>query len=89
MNKTYKIDEIANACLNYLISCPNELNNFMKNTGFSADFLRNNIGKKNLNQALFDYFINNEAALISMCAMSNFDINEVIKIWQQENKQDF
>ncbi len=82
MNNLNQIENISQACLNYLTSDPQELNNFMQHAGYDSQTLRNSIGKTELNAGLMDYFASNEQALLAMCAMSDFDAKYFMRVWQ-------
>ena len=76
-------ERLSDACFSYLVADPNELNNFMNQTGYSADFIRNNTDSASLRIGLLDYFASNEAALMSMCATSGIRANEFMNVWHR------
>ena len=80
-----EIEGFAEACLSYLISAPEELARFMDYAGIDGDGLRQSVGSPGLAAGLLDYFAQNEAALLAMCANSGLDASRFMHIWQKMN----
>lgn len=82
---TDEINALAEIALNYLISAPEELARFLGYTGLDGDSLRQGIGSPSLSLGLFDYFAQNEPALLAMCANGNLPPERFMRGWHQLN----
>lgn len=83
-----RLDQVADACLAYLIANPEELAGFMAAAGYTPQTLRPAIATNTFKRGLLDYFVTNEAALLAMCANANLDPAAVTRLWQNFNQQD-
>ena len=86
-DRSAKFSSLAQSCQDFLFSDPEELVRFMKTTGFGPDSLRTALGTPELELAVFNYFANNEPALLAMCANKNINITHFMQIWNQLNAQ--
>jgi hypothetical protein len=80
--------QIAEHCFSYLVGNPEELSQFMQFAGLSPDALRKGIGTAELNAGMLDYFVQNESALMAMCANAGLNATHVMNVWQRANKRD-
>ncbi len=76
---------LAEACLAYLISDPEELGRFMTHAGLDSDALRQAVGSKSFALGMFDYFAQNESALLAMCANSGISAERFMRAWHRLN----
>ncbi len=83
-----KFELMAQYCLDYLISDPAQLAEFMKYSGLDAQGIRENFTKPDFKSGLLDYFASNEPALLAMCAMANCDVKEFMQFWHQYQNMD-
>ncbi len=82
---TQETSTLAQHCLDYLVSDPEELVRFMGNSGYDPDALRAAIDTLELNMALLNYFATNEAAMLAMCANANINPTRFMRCWNQHN----
>ncbi|GHA12536.1 hypothetical protein GCM10007989_03750 [Devosia pacifica] len=82
------VDALAAQCLGYLAEHPDELAEFMVQTGYSPDQLRSAVGSQDLNAGLLDYFAGREAILLAFCANSGVSPETFTRVWQQQNPHD-
>jgi hypothetical protein len=80
-----ELQQIAESCLAYLISDPEELSRFMQQTGMDPDSVRRSVGSSSLSMGMLDYFAQNEPALLAMCANSKMSTDRVMRMWQRLN----
>ena len=76
---------IADACFDYLLAVPEELERFMRLCGYDGDRLRASLGTEALSRGLVDYFVTNEALMLAMCANSGLQPSEVMSAWHRQN----
>ena len=72
-------------CLGYLAENPAQLAEFMGLTGYSPNGLRKVAGTPELDAGLIDYFAQNEALLLALCANSNFRPDDFMRVWARLN----
>lgn len=80
--------EFSEKAFEHLLAAPDELARFMQIAGYSPDALRQAVDSPELKTALIDYFAQNEALLLSMCANSGIDPNKFMRIWSQDQIHD-
>jgi Protein of unknown function (DUF3572) len=80
-----ELDTLTEACLAYLIGAPDELARFMDQTGLDGEALRKTIGSRSLALGLMDYFAQDEAALLAMCANAGLSAERFMRTWQRLN----
>lgn len=80
-----EIEVLASACLAYLIGNPEELSRFMDHAGLDGDALRKSVGSRELSLGMFDFFAQNESALLAMCANAEINANRFMGAWQRLN----
>jgi hypothetical protein len=72
-------------CLGYLAENPGQLAEFMGQTGYSPAALRRVAGTPELDNGLIDYFAQNEALLLALCANNNLKPDEFMRVWAKLN----
>ncbi len=85
LSDSKEIDLFGAHCLNYLISDPDELANFMNISGYGPQTLRDSIDTVELQAALLNYFASNEAALLAMCANAGIKTSRFMGCWGRQN----
>lgn len=81
-----EIKILADACFTYLIGDPEELSRFMSHAGFDGDALREAVGSEALSLGMFDYFAQNESALLAMCANAGLTAERFMRTWHRHNQ---
>ena len=76
---------LADLCLGYLAENPEQLGEFMVQTGTSPDSLRKSVGSDMLGRGLIDYFAQNEALLLALCANSRISPDSFMRVWAKLN----
>lgn len=77
--------ELGGLCLGYLAEHPPQLAEFMGVTGYSPNALRQVAGTPELDAGLIDYFAQNEALLLALCANSNLKPDDFMRVWARLN----
>ena len=72
-------------CLGYLAENPSQLAEFMGITGYSPDGLRKVAGTPELDVGLIDYFAQNEALLLALCANNSLKPDDFMRVWARLN----
>ncbi|MCF6302750.1 MAG: DUF3572 domain-containing protein [Devosiaceae bacterium] len=76
---------LGSYCLDYLISDPEELARFMGLSGYTPQTLRDSVDTTELQTALLNYFVSNEAALLAMCANAGIPTARLMRCWGLTN----
>jgi hypothetical protein len=76
---------LGEMCLGYLAENPSQLAEFMGLTGYSPAALRKVAGTPELDSGLIDYFAQNEALLLALCANNNFRPDDFMRVWARLN----
>ena len=76
---------LADLCLSHLAENPELLGEFMVQTGYSPDSLRKSVGSDMLGRGLIDYFAQNEALLLALCANSRISPDSFMRVWAKLN----
>jgi hypothetical protein len=76
---------LGEMCLGYLAENPSQLAEFMGLTGYSPAALRKVAGTPELDSGLIDYFAQNEALLLAMCANNNLRPDDFMRVWARLN----
>jgi len=77
--------QLAELCLGYLAEHPEQLGEFMVQTGYSPDQLRKAVGGDQLARGLIDYFAQNEPLLLALCANSAIAPESFMRVWVRLN----
>ena len=72
---------LGEMCLGYLAENPAQLAEFMGLTGYSPNALRKVAGTPELDSGLIDYFAQNEALLLALCANDLFRPDDFLRVW--------
>ena len=78
---------LGEMCLGYLAENPAQLAEFMGLTGYSPNALRKVAGTPELDSGLIDYFAQNEALLLALCAESGRKPEAVMRVWARLNPE--
>lgn len=78
-------ERLAELCLGYLAENPEQLGEFMVQTGYSPDALRNAVGGDMLARGLIDYFAQNEPMLLALCANNTISPDSFMRVWAKLN----
>lgn len=73
-------------CLGHLAEDPAQLADFMAFSGYSPTGLRGALGSGPLHSGLVDYFVQNEALLLALCANNGLQPDDVMRVWAQHNR---
>jgi len=76
---------LADLCLGHLAQDPELLGEFMVQTGQSPDGLRRAVGSDMLARGLIDYFAQNEALLLTLCANNGISPESFMRVWAKLN----
>ncbi len=79
---------LGEMCLGYLAEHPAQLAEFMGLTGYSPAALRQVAGTRELDGGLIDYFAQNEALLLALCANNTFRPDDFMRVWAKLNPSD-
>jgi len=77
--------DLGRLCLGYLAENPAQLAEFMGVTGYSPAALRRVAGTPELDAGLIDYFAQNEALLLALCANGNLKPEQFMRVWARLN----
>ena len=75
------LDALAEMCLGHLAEEPAQLADFMGFAGYSPAGLRAALGSEQLRRGLVDYFAQNEALLLALCANNGLHPEDVMQVW--------
>jgi hypothetical protein len=76
---------LGEMCLGHLAENPAQLAEFMGITGYSPNALRQVAGTPELDAGLIDYFAQNEALLLALCANNGFHPDDFMRVWARLN----
>ena len=76
---------LAELCLAHLAENPEQLGEFMVQTGYSPDALRKAVGGDGLARGLVDYFAQNEPLLLTLCANNSLSPDSFMRVWAKLN----
>lgn len=77
------LDELADACLAQLVENPDQLAEFMVQSGLSPDVLRTALGRTDFKHGLVDYIVSNEPLLLAVAAQAKWKPETVMMAWQK------
>lgn len=75
------LEELADLCLQYLAQNPEQLAEFMVQSGLSPDALRRVIGTHDFVHGIVDYVVSNEPLLLAICAEAKLKPETVTAVW--------
>ena len=76
---------LADLCLGHLAENPEQLGEFMVQTGTSPDAVRRGAGSDSFGRGLIDYFAQNEGLLLALCANAKFSPESFMRVWAKLN----
>ena len=76
---------LAGLCLGHLAENPEQLADFMGQTGYSPGGLQKAVGSDQLGRGLIDYFAQNEPLLLTLCANNALKPDDFMRIWARLN----
>jgi hypothetical protein len=76
---------LADLCLGYLAENPEQLGEFMVQTGTSPDAVRRGAGSDSFGRGLIDYFAQNEPLLLALCANAKIPPDSFMRVWAKLN----
>lgn len=76
-----RLDEMAEACLQYMVQNPDQLAEFMAQSGVGPSELRGLIGTPGFNHGLIDYVVGNEPLLVAVAAQSGTSPEAFTRLW--------
>jgi hypothetical protein len=80
------VEELADLCLGHLAEHPEQLGEFMIQTGFDPPALRRAVGTRQLAIGLVDYFAQNEPMLLAFCASAGLRPEDFMAVWHKLNR---
>ncbi|MCB9993981.1 MAG: DUF3572 family protein [Hyphomicrobiaceae bacterium] len=80
--------EYAELAFAHLLAEPEELARFMQASGYTPETLRRAIDSPELGTALIDYFAQNEALLLALCANAAIDPAHFMRVWSRDQIHD-
>lgn len=77
------LDELAEACLAQLVENPDQLAEFMVQSGLSPGALRGAVQRTDFKHGLVDYVVSNEPLLLAVAAQAKWKPETVMMAWQK------
>ena len=78
---TPTVKELADLALQHLANNPDQLAEFMVQSGLDPGSLREAIGTNGFNHGLIDYVVSNEPILLAVAAESHFKPEAIMQAW--------
>ncbi len=78
---TLSLAEIADACLQHLVQNPDQLAEFMMQSGISPADLRGLVGTEGFNHGLVDYVVNSEPLLLAIASEAGVRPDAITRVW--------
>ena len=75
------VKELADMCLQYLVQNPEQLAEFMVQTGIDPQSLRSLVGTDGFAHGLIDYVVSNEPLLLAVAAQNQLQPESVVAAW--------
>lgn len=79
------VDALAELCLGQLAENPEQLADFMGIAGYTPAGLRSAVGSEQMQLGLIDYFAQNEALLLTLCANKGLHPDDLMRVWARLN----
>ena len=73
--------DLADLCLNHLAQNPEQLAEFMMQSGLTPDALRREVGTDGFAHGLVDYVVSNEPLLLAVAAAGNRSPESIVQVW--------
>jgi len=75
------LEELAELCLQYLAQNPEQLAEFMVQSGLAPNDLRRLVGTDAFKHGLVDYVVSNEQLLLAIAADATLSPETITRIW--------
>jgi hypothetical protein len=75
------LKELARLCLDYLARNPDQLVEFMVQSGLTPDSMRRLVGTEGFSHGLVDYVVANEPLLLAIAAESQLSPESITQTW--------
>jgi hypothetical protein len=82
------IEELADLCLQHFTQNPDQLAEFMVQSGLTPENLRRLVGTTGFSQGLVDYVVSNEALLIEVAAASSLRPETFTAAWARIHRHE-
>jgi len=82
------LKELAQLCLDHLVRNPDQLAEFMVQTGISADNLRRLLGTDGFAHGLVDYVVANEPLLLAIAAEAQLKPESITQTWARLHRHE-
>jgi hypothetical protein len=82
------LQELAQICLDHLVENPDQLAEFMVQTGLSPDSLRRLVGTDGFAHGLVDYVVSNEGLLVAVAAGAQINPESITQTWARLHRHE-
>jgi hypothetical protein len=82
------VQELADLALQHLVSNPEQLAEFMVQSGLEPTTLRQAMGTAGFRHGLIDYVVSNEPLLLAVAAANNLRPEAVMQAWAKLHHQE-
>jgi hypothetical protein len=82
------VKELADLALQYLANNPDQLAEFMVQSGLDPASLRQAVGSTGFNHGLIDYVVSNEPLLLAVAADNNLKPETIVQAWAKLHRQE-
>ena len=82
---TPSIDALAQICLDHLVQNPDQLGEFMVQTGLDPQSLRRLIGTHDFAHGLIDYVVQNEPLLLAVATSARLKPEAIMAAWARHH----
>jgi len=79
------VSELAQMCLDHLVTDPEILGRFMVEVGYDPGSLRAALGTAEFEAGLIDHFGRNEPMMLTMCAANSMRPEDFMAVWHRLN----
>ena len=79
---------LADLVLQYLANYPEQLAEFMVQSGLDPASLRQAVGTTGFNHGLIDYIVSNEPLLLAVAADNNLKPETIVQAWARLHRQE-
>ena len=85
---TLGVKELAHLALQYLARNPEQLAEFMVQSGLNPASLRQAVGSTGFNHGLIDYVVSTEPLLLAVAADNNLRPETIVQAWARRHRQE-
>ena len=82
---TPSLDELAQMSLDYLVHNPEQLGEFMVQTGLDPQSLRRLVGTAEFAHGLLDYVVQNEPLLLAIAGAAQLKPESIMTVWARHH----